>query len=151
MCASLNVTDVIFDIDGTIADITHRRQFIAAKPKNWRAFFHAMDKDVPIVPMLKLIRSMSSAINIIWCTGRPEEYRQVTLDWLNSHYLQTNYLYMRPNKDNRADYIVKEEALEQMRLDGFNPVMAFEDRKRNCEMFRKNGLFVCDLSQGIDF
>lgn len=143
-----NVMDVIFDIDGTIADITHRHHYVTTKPKNWGAFYRNMHLDAPIVPMLRMIRSMSSSINPIWCTGRPEEYRQVTLDWLNSHHLQTRYLYMRAKGDNRQDTIVKEELLMKMRQDGFNPVMAFEDRKRIAEMWRKHGLVCAHVADG---
>lgn len=30
--------DIIFDIDGTLADIAHRRHHVETKPKNWSAF-----------------------------------------------------------------------------------------------------------------
>ena len=30
--------DVIFDIDGTLLDISHRLKFIQQKPKDWKAF-----------------------------------------------------------------------------------------------------------------
>jgi len=36
---------ICWDIDGTLANITHRRQFVASHPKNWPAFNRAMVKD----------------------------------------------------------------------------------------------------------
>jgi hydroxymethylpyrimidine pyrophosphatase-like HAD family hydrolase len=29
---------IVCDIDGTVANIEHRRQYVATKPKNWKAF-----------------------------------------------------------------------------------------------------------------
>ena len=33
---------IVFDIDGTLANIEHRRAFVATKPKNWKAFTAAL-------------------------------------------------------------------------------------------------------------
>ena len=30
--------DVIFDVDGTLMNISHRRKFVEMKPKDWKAF-----------------------------------------------------------------------------------------------------------------
>ena len=38
-------TVIVFDIDGTLANVEHRRQFVASKPKNWAAWNAAMDRD----------------------------------------------------------------------------------------------------------
>jgi FMN phosphatase YigB (HAD superfamily) len=32
----------IFDIDGTLADISHRLHFIQQEPKDWRGFYSEM-------------------------------------------------------------------------------------------------------------
>ena len=36
---------IVFDIDGTVANITHRRHWVATKPKNWGAFNAGMAQD----------------------------------------------------------------------------------------------------------
>jgi len=39
---------VLVDVDGTIADQSHRERFLTESPKNWNAFFDACDKDAPV-------------------------------------------------------------------------------------------------------
>lgn len=44
--------DIIFDIDGTLADCSHRLHWIQSKPKNWNAFFAGMaapEEDLVVV------------------------------------------------------------------------------------------------------
>ena len=31
--------DIIVDIDGTVADLEHRRHWLDCKPKNWKEFY----------------------------------------------------------------------------------------------------------------
>ena len=38
---------IVFDIDGTLANIEHRRAFVATKPKNWKAFNAGIVNDTP--------------------------------------------------------------------------------------------------------
>ena len=38
---------VIFDLDGTICNVTHRRKFVASKPKNWDAWNKGISLDTP--------------------------------------------------------------------------------------------------------
>ena len=82
---------VIFDIDGTLADISHRLHYLTnlrkpgeylrgeAKHKHpdWAAFNDAMVNDVPkwpIVALAQMIRGLGH--NIIIVTGRPETHRR---------------------------------------------------------------------------
>ena len=44
----------IFDIDGTIADLSHRLPHIQKTPKDWTAFFASVADDVPIEHTIKL-------------------------------------------------------------------------------------------------
>ena len=53
--------DIIFDIDGTIADIEHRRVYVRSKPKNWRAFIKAIPKDGLIVPTATILVALADA------------------------------------------------------------------------------------------
>jgi FMN phosphatase YigB (HAD superfamily) len=40
--------DIIFDIDGTLMDISHRKHFVDGDKKDWQAFKNATIKDTPI-------------------------------------------------------------------------------------------------------
>ena len=46
--AGIRFIDIIFDIDGTILDISHRVKFALQNPKDWKSFYSNMDADQPI-------------------------------------------------------------------------------------------------------
>jgi phosphoglycolate phosphatase-like HAD superfamily hydrolase len=144
------MADVIFDIDGTIADLTHRLHYITTKPKNWPAFNKAISNDKPIWQVIEVLFSLKNdGWGIILCSGRSEDSRQDTIDWLVDYGIwdKVSGLYMRKSKDYRSDDIIKEELLNQILKDGYNPLMVFDDRKRVVEMWRRRGLFVFDCNQ----
>ena len=144
--------DIIFDLDGTLANCDHRLHFIQNKPKNWKAFFEGMDCDAPITSTIALAQSLyGSYDNLIFCTGRPDNYRQITRDWLVAHvgdWTPNCLLYMRRVGDGRPDYVIKEEALMDMRTNGHDPKIAFEDRDQVVDMWRRNGLICCQVAKG---
>lgn len=88
------MTDVIFDIDGTLADASHRLHFILnPNPENyefkkdWDSFLsdEQVAKDAPIPQTWALLGSMLENprdYRVIFITGRPERTRQMTYDWL---------------------------------------------------------------------
>ena len=39
--------DIIFDVDGTLMDIEHRKHFVQDKPKDWKQFMAEMVNDTP--------------------------------------------------------------------------------------------------------
>ena len=145
--------DIIVDIDGTIADHTHRQHYLKREPKDWDGFFAEMHKDLPISPIVNIVNQLRSITayrgiyenRIIFCTGRTEKYREVTTEWLQSIFDQITFvdeyiLYMRQDGDFRPDHIVKAELLAQIRFDGFNPVLAIEDRQSVVDMWCREGL-----------
>ena len=141
--------DVIVDIDGTVADCRHRLHWISSKPKNWKAFYAAVSQDVPIIPVITVIRRLahSSGDRIIYCSGRPESTGLDTVRWIKKHVGVEGPLYMRADGDFRSDDVVKEELLAKIRQDGRDPFMVFDDRKRVKQMWVRNGLFVFDVNQ----
>lgn len=42
---------IVFDIDGTLADLSHRRHHVESRPKNWDAFFEDISEDKPNAPL----------------------------------------------------------------------------------------------------
>lgn len=121
------MTTVIFDIDGTLANCDHRVHHLATR--DWDAFYAAMSDDPCHEHVVELARALfHSGWDIIACTGRPDNYRRETGLWLMDHFVPHAKLYMRKAGDRRPDTIVKKELLAEMRRDGYNPVMAIEDR-----------------------
>ena len=144
--------DVIFDIDGTLADLTHSQHFVRGKPRNWKAFNKEISKDLvhqDIVWLLKLIRSTNT--KIIICTARTSDLREKTIEWLdNTAKIKGLYdrLYMREEEDPRDDSIIKMELLQQMRNDGYNPIMVFDDRDRVVTAWREAGIRCLQVAPG---
>ena len=145
--------DILCDIDGTIADCTHRLHWIQSKPKNWRAFSAATERDAPIKETIEVITALHTYPHhrIIFCTARNEENRTATIVWLVKNvgtWILDCSLYMRKNNDHREDSIVKQEMLDKIRLDGYNPTLVFDDRSRVVEMWRKNGIKCFQVAEG---
>lgn len=141
--------DIIFDIDGTLANITHRRYHVEKKPTDWPAFQKLAHLDTCFEPVAVVARSMGSmAHRIILCSGRIEEERPLTERWLLKYQIPYIALYMRASKDYRADDVIKEEILARMRADGFRPELVFDDRDRVVAMWRRNGIICAQVAEG---
>ena len=142
----------IFDIDGTLADCSHRLPHIVrtdGKPKDWDAFFAGMRDDPPIKAIVTLARACIRGgwILPIYVTGRGDEHRAVTEQWLLANRL-SGPLYMRKVGDRRDDHIVKAELLAELKADGWEPMIAFEDRKRVVDMWRAHGIICAHVAEG---
>ncbi len=143
----------IFDIDGTLADCSHRLPHIQKEPKDWQAFFAACDRDAPIAHMVELARDLLNARRtIVYVSGRSDECREATEQWLADNGLIEDEdglrLYMRAAGDHRDDDILKTEILRDLVNDGYEPVMAFDDRDRVVAAWRANGVPCAQVAEG---
>lgn len=137
------MSSIIVDIDGTIADCSHRLKYLEENPKNWDGFFSYMHKDKPIQPIIRLIEKLQNHnFSLIFCTGRPERYRALTKEWLCDQDLDPRYLYMRNDTDFRPNHIIKSELLNLIYDDGFLPLLVIDDQQSVVEMWRTRGL-IC--------
>lgn len=149
---------VVFDIDGTLANIEHRLDYVRSKPKNWKAFDAGIPNDKVNFPVAEMFWAMAYAQlqdgtyqhTIILASGRNERSRQATEAWLLKSGLDSyDKLYMRKADDFRSDDIVKQEILDEIIADyGRKPDMVFDDRPRVVRMWRDNGIFVFNVYQG---
>lgn len=140
---------IVFDIDGTLANIEHRRAFVATKPKNWKAFNAGIVNDTPHEDIVDLVHLfMDSGHKIILCSGRGEESREVTEQQMDKFAVTYHQLYMRPTKDHRPDDIIKVELLQQIRNNWGNPKYWFDDRDSVVESIRAQGVRVLQVCKG---
>jgi phosphoglycolate phosphatase-like HAD superfamily hydrolase len=139
----------IFDIDGTLADCSHRIHLIEMTPKRWDEFFALCSMDRPIAHIIELARVLSkSGAGIVYVSGRSDQCRYETEAWLRAHKVPAGPLYMRKRGDHRDDDIIKLELLEQLRADGFDPIMAFDDRNRVVAAWRSAGIPCAQVAPG---
>lgn len=137
------------DIDGTIADLEHRRKYVRTKPKNWPAFEKTMHLDSPIEHVIGAVRTLYLAgWDVVMMTGRGAQKRDVTAAWLIEHNVPYHAMYTRALKDYRSDDIVKEELLAQARADGYDPDVVFDDRDQVVAMWRRVGVPVVQVAEG---
>ena len=136
---------VIVDLDGTIADASHRQHFVSGPGKKfWKRFFQAQVNDPPIQPVLNQVRELSREHEIVIVTARPAMCRQGTEQWLEKHSVPYSRIYMRTDHDHRPDFVVKREIVEKT-IGTERIVMAFEDRPLVCQMYRELGLKVVEI------
>lgn len=137
---------VIFDLDGTLADIKHRLPEIKAGKYN-----ESMDKladDELKTDIFMLWDAMyCEGYEIAIVSGRNEDYRDATAEWLASHGIQYKELHMRKSKDYRSDYVIKQEIYDEHFRDR-EILFAIDDRDRVVQMWRDNGITCLQCQKG---
>lgn len=158
---------IICDIDGTIADCTHRLHLISGedgKKKDWEEFHAGCIDDKPIAAVIDLLnvysfynteQSPPGLYEFWYITGRPWSSGASTLLWLRNHGCPDGILAMRPDSDFRHDYEVKRELLYEKIYGRYGKtkddiLFVLEDRTRNVQMWREEGL-VCFQVQPGDY
>lgn len=132
----------IFDIDGTIAHMEDRNAY------DWnRVGEDSLDTNIANI-FCALNRECDYQLpeNIIFCSGRDEICRADTLEWLKSNLGKfNNYnLMMRPQGDNRPDWIIKQEMAEEI-CKKYYISCWFDDRLQVTRHLRQLGLKVLNV------
>ena len=141
---------VIFDIDGTLADNSERRELLTGEYPDWDVFFEKMGEDKPIEPIANLFSILYNSGKYLMCifSGRPERFRVLTEQWLTWNGIAAVPLFMRKNGDHRPDDIVKEEMLHSLIADGESIEFVVDDRQAVVDMWRKNGIICLQCAEG---
>lgn len=143
------MTYAIFDIDGTLANCEHRRHYVTSKPRNFHAFYEAMDDDTPNAPVVALAQALVIAGHkLICCSGRPSNYYHRTRSWLQAQEVPYWDLYMREEGDYRPDHVVKREKLTLIRAVHGEPLFAVDDRQQVVDMWRSEGITCFQCAPG---
>ena len=145
---------LLCDIDGTLADIEHRRHFVKEGEKDWKSFNEAIPKDKLRLEVWKEVLDAKKRVNceLILVSGRNSDYREETEDWLNFHLKgleEITAIFMRGSHDHRADTEVKKDFLDMIGKE--NIFMVFDDRPSVIRMWRENGVKVVDVGDGVEF
>jgi predicted kinase len=128
----------IVDVDGTVADLTHR---LHHHPHNMAAFEAGVPDDLPIWPVIRLVRAVYDAgIAVVFTSGRSERVRGATIQWLKEHGVPFTAMYMRAPDDTRPDHVVKRQILDAIRSDGYEILGVIDDRQSVVDMWREEGL-----------
>lgn len=140
---------VVFDLDGTLADISHRLHFILGETKDWDAFYAACVDDKPKAAIIETMIAFCEGRHRVevW-SGRSDQVWPQTVQWLNDHVghgLYEHGLRMRQSKDFTPDTDLKRKWLHQQLALGTQPDLVFEDRQRVVDMWRAEGITCCQV------
>ena len=138
---------VIFDMDGTLANVSGLRHYIVPpkdKPKGWfKDFdsFHSHSVTAPVNIEVKnyALEAYNQGYKILIVTARRAIYRHHTAWFLALNKIPSHALYMRKNNDSRKDYIVKSEILQQILL-RYTPVHAYDDNPAVIKLWQENNI-----------
>jgi predicted kinase len=155
------------DLDGTLCNVEHRRHFVRPPnpiighfdvvteenplpvfKKNWPAFFAGIKDDTVNDQVMDILNKYKDSHKIIYCTGRSDNFKRVTQDWLDKHNAPAGELYMRNRHDSRQDNIVKEILLDFEILTRFSVFFCLDDRNQVVDMLRGRGLVVMQVADG---
>jgi phosphoglycolate phosphatase-like HAD superfamily hydrolase len=101
------VSIVVFDIDGVLADATHRQHHVASRPKDWDAFFAAVGEDPVIEEGRELLLAAAAEHEVVLVSGRPERTRADTVAWLERSGMGAPRLVLRADDDWRPAAVAK--------------------------------------------
>lgn len=149
----------IFDVDGTLSDVSHRRHYVTGGAKDWDTFTDKMVDDPPHRDVCLLAELLGDhplvnqgAIKLFIFSGRPETHRAQTEEWLRIHCRslleKAEGLLMRAAGDYRSDVIVKEEFLDFIIKSGYNPRFVVDDRPSVCDMWKRRGITLLRHDNG---
>ena len=132
---------MLVDIDGVLSDATGRQHFLEDKSRrNWRAFFDACGDDPVIGEVARLLELLDRDLGVVLLTGRPARVQPQTMAWLERYGVRWDLLIMRNAGDYAAAREFKRQTVAELREHGFDLRLAFEDDRRNLEMFHEEGV-----------
>ena len=131
---------VVFDMDGVLSDAAGRQHLLERPWRDWDAFFEAVGEDALIAEVARLLEVLDDDLSVVLLTARPIRVQPQTLRWLAEHELRWDLLIMRDWGDYGAAREFKRDAVQDLRAHGFDLRLAFEDDRRNVEMFHREGV-----------
>ena len=131
---------VVFDMDGVLSDAAGRQHLLEWPRRDWDAFFEAVGQDELIGEVARLLDVLDPSLCIVLLTARPIRVQPQTLVWLAEHGLRWDLLVMRDWGDYGAAREFKRDAVHDLRAHGFELRLAFEDDRRNVDMFHREGV-----------
>jgi len=131
---------LICDLDGTLCLHNGRSPYDTAK----------CSEDLVNWPVLGTIRALHNTYQwqVIYLSGRDEEFYDITKRWLTAHACPPGPLHMRLRGDKREDSIVKSELFDAFVRDKYDVQFVLDDRDRVVKMWRSMGLIVFQVAEG---
>lgn len=147
---------VIFDLDGTLADIKERRTLATKEGGkiDWPKFFdpNNISLDKPNTPVIESFKALQKAgYRMIIFSGRSDATREETEKWLAVNGIVYDKLLMRPGTGEgmfTPDDKLKEDWLNQEFPDKSQILCVYDDRDKVVNMWRRNGISCFQVAPG---
>ena len=155
---------VIFDLDGTLADISVRRDFCRKEngKLNWGKFYDPINihMDIPCESVITAYKAHKDAGHrMVIFSGRSEQTLEATINWLHTYGIHFDKLRMRPNIKGSFPGIdlryIPDEKLKLMWLNEEFPgskrknlICTYDDRNKVVDMWRREGIACFQVAPG---
>ena len=147
---------VIFDVDGTIADVEHRRHFVNGNTmdgrtnNDWVSFRKETVNDTPVQWVCDIAkRFIAQGDEVAFFSARNESERDITekqiSDWIGDGH---KGVFLRPDGDFTPDDVFKSELADKFIDMGGKIDLIFDDRQKVVDMWRDKGFTVVQVADG---
>ena len=129
---------IIADMDSTLCANLTKRPFYDG---DWK---EKLIYDTPLAGPISILRAqkMTGTCDIMIVTGRRDDGREQTEEWLKTYNVPYDRLFMRGSCDYSKGDVFKETILNQFILPKYNVLFVLEDDNKCVQMYRRNGL-IC--------
>lgn len=149
---------VICDIDGTLANLDHRLNYIQGDVKDYDTFYERSKFDTVFTDIADAVNKLASEdYTILMLSGRPEKWGRLTDAWLRTNRaamgadVHFHHLFMRPSSENRADHLAKGTMMQTLFEKGLRKEaikLVIDDRESVCNVWREMGLPLVQVDHG---
>lgn len=137
----------VFDLDGTLALVEHRRPLLDGERPDWHSFNKASMFDPPSEAVIRVARALAVDYDLWIVSGRSDNVERETRGWLAKHEVPFDTLIMRSAADHRPDHVLKREwALKYEFTE--NVLAVFDDRNSVVSMWRDLGIPCFQVAPG---
>ena len=140
---------IIFDVDGTIADVEHRRHFVNGN-NDWDSFRKETVNDTPVQWVCDIAkRFIAQGDEVAFFSARNESEREITekqiSQWIGDGH---KGVFLRPNGDYTPDDEFKSALADKFIDMGCKIDLIFDDSQKVVDMWRAKGFTVVQVAEG---
>ena len=137
----------VFDLDGTLALVDHRRPLLDSERPDWHSFNKASLFDPPSSAVVSVARALARDYELWIVSGRSDAVELETRGWLAKHEVPFDKLIMRSAADHRPDHELKREWALRYEFPA-NVLAVFDDRDSVVNMWRELGIPCFQVAPG---
>jgi phosphoglycolate phosphatase-like HAD superfamily hydrolase len=147
---SMEKQTIIFDVDGTIADVEHRRYHVTQQPTDWKSFKEATQFDTPVQWVCDIAKKhIEDGHDVAFFSARNESQRSLTEaqidEWIGKGH---QGLFLRPDGDFRPDEVFKSDLADKFEEFGGKIDIVYDDRNKVVAMWKARGINVVQVAEG---